>query len=479
MRRVAMWCALAAFLAGMPLISARPAAASSLVVTSERLTVASSSVTVPKSTVAVSQVAAGGVVNEARTSTATLTGGTATASGTVTFTLFPGGSCTGTPVSPGAQDVLVTGAAGHSYVSPARTPTSAGPYSWSASYSGDTNNLAASNCTPITVTPPAQATVVVSQVAAGGVVNAVRTSTATLSGGTAGATGTLTFQLFLGGTCSGTQMGTTESLAVSGAAGHSYVSAGRTPTSAGTYSWLASYGGDANNLGDTDCKVITITAAVVTVSQVAAGGAPNTARTTTATLTGGTVGATGTLTFQLFPGVNCTGTQVGSTDTVTVSGAVNHQYTSAARTPTTAGSYSWQVAYSGDSNNLGDTDCTVITVANSTVLHVSAITFVSSANQGNFWNATIQIEVRDGNDILVGTVTVTGSWAPTILASSRSNCGSVTTGSGTCTVASGTGSNGFGNAEPTQTWTVSTLSRSGYTYDSTANTVSSITVTKP
>lgn len=223
---------------------------------------------------------------------------------------------------------------------------------------------------------------------------------------------------------------------------------------------------------------VSVPKSVVTITQAAAGGAPNTAHTTTATLSGGTSGAVGSLTFTLFPGAACSGTAVapGAHTISPISGAAGQSYTSAARTPTAAGTYSWLVSYSGDPDNAPATSCTTITVANSTQLHVSAITLVSRANQNaNFWNATIRVEVRDGNDLLVSGVTVTGSWSPTT--SATSSCGAATTAAGTCTVFSG--NTGFPSSATTETWTVSNLARSGYSYNAAANTVSSIAVTKP
>lgn len=223
---------------------------------------------------------------------------------------------------------------------------------------------------------------------------------------------------------------------------------------------------------------VSVPKAVVTISQAATGGAPGAAHTTTATLTGGTAGAVGSLTFTLFPGAACTGTAVapGAQTISPISGANGQSYTSAARTPTTAGTYSWLAAYSGDLDNAPATSCTSITVANSAQLHVSAITLVSKANQNaNFWNARVEIEVRDANDLVVSGVAVSGSWSPT--SSAISSCGATTGATGTCTVF--TGNTAFPSNVTTETWTVSDLVKSGYTYNAAANAVSSITVTKP
>ena len=226
-------------------------------------------------------------------------------------------------------------------------------------------------------------------------------------------------------------------------------------------------------------STVSVPKSVVTVSQAAVGGAPNTAHTTTVTLSGGTSSAVGSLTITLFPGGTCTGTPVspGAQVISPIAGASGQSYTSAARTPVTAGTYSWLASYSGDANNEAASNCKSITVATSTQLHVEAITLVSrTLNTSNGkWSAVISVEVRDGNGLLIGTVVATGVWSPDAQGSSQSRC---TTGAaGTCQVNSG--SNSFPSTAASETWTVSSLTKSGYTYNAAANVVSSITVAKP
>jgi hypothetical protein len=220
---------------------------------------------------------------------------------------------------------------------------------------------------------------------------------------------------------------------------------------------------------------VSVPKSVVTITQSAVGGAPNTAHTTTATLSGGTASAVGSLTFTLFPGSACSGTAVapGAQTIDPINGAAGQTYTSAGRTPTSSGTYSWLASYAGDANNNAATNCTSITVAATAQLHVSAITLVSKANQNvNFWNATIKVEVRDGAGTLISGVSVTGSWSPT---SANSSCSP--TSAGTCNIASG--NTAFPAAQLTETWTVSNLTLNGSTYNAAANSLSSIVVTKP
>src|SRR5436190_1299697 len=71
------------------------------------------------------------------------------------------------------------------------------------------------------------------------------TDSATLSGGTAGISGTITFKLFSDAT-STVQVVCEVSTAVNSGNGV-YVSPSIHVNAAGTYRWIANYGGDANN----------------------------------------------------------------------------------------------------------------------------------------------------------------------------------------------------------------------------------------
>lgn len=84
----------------------------------------------------------GGSVGAALTDTATLAGGAAS-TGSISFTLFgpDDPSCATTPVF--TASATVTGNV--TYASGAFTPAAAGTYRWTASYSGDANNAAASS----------------------------------------------------------------------------------------------------------------------------------------------------------------------------------------------------------------------------------------------------------------------------------------------------------------------------------------------
>lgn len=80
--------------------------------------------------------ATSGTVGDGITDTATLSGATADAGGTITFNVFDNNECGGDPVFTDTVKVSGNG----DYVSGTFTPDAAGRYYWIASYSGDANN---------------------------------------------------------------------------------------------------------------------------------------------------------------------------------------------------------------------------------------------------------------------------------------------------------------------------------------------------
>jgi hypothetical protein len=133
------------------------------------------------------------------------------------------------------------------YTSGDFTPSAAGVYRWIASYSGDSNNNPASgqcndaNESVIVKASPTISTQASPDVFLGGSIS----DTATLASGTA-PTGTITFTLFGpdNETCSGPPI-FTSTKTVNG--NGSYTSDSFTPSSQGTYRFVAVYSGDANN----------------------------------------------------------------------------------------------------------------------------------------------------------------------------------------------------------------------------------------
>ena len=181
--------------------------------------------------------------------TATLSGGTNDATGTISFKLYSDANCT---VQVGST-VTKTVAGNGVYVSPAIVVSATGTYHWIASYNGDTKNVGttsacgAPNENPVVNPRPTTLTTNAGGPFLLGADGTVALSdTATLSGGTSGAGGTITFMLFSDSACS-SQVGTNVTVAVNGADGKNYTSPPITVNTAGTYYWVASYGGDSKN----------------------------------------------------------------------------------------------------------------------------------------------------------------------------------------------------------------------------------------
>jgi YVTN family beta-propeller protein len=303
------------------------------------------------STNASADVSLGGSVHD----TATLTGGAAP-SGQITFKLYGPGdaTCSGSPAFTDTK--TVSGNA--SYDSSNFTPTAAGTYRWTASYSGDANNDGAtSDCnasdesTTVAKASPTISTTPVTGVTVGANIH----DEATVSGRIEAQTGaTVEFKLYGPGApnCEGAAL-FTDSVSYPPSAG-AVSSPNHAATEVGTYHWSATYSGDANNdtASSTCSEASVIAKATPTLVTAASPGIVLGAGSLsdTATLAGGQSTPTGTVTFKLY-GPNdptCSASAI-STSTKPVSG--NGDYGSDPFTPTAAGNYRWTGEYSGDANN--------------------------------------------------------------------------------------------------------------------------------
>jgi hypothetical protein len=140
---------------------------------------------------------------------------------------------------------------------------------------------------------------------------------------------------------------------------------------------------------------------------------------------------------------------------------------------TTGTQYTWSVKAQAGANWNGGTSSVSATPQLS--LHVSAITSSSVARQNkDSWHATITVTVVDQSGAAVSGVTVTGSWSPT--SGESGNCSSTTDASGQCSKDSN--NSAFPNGT-NETWSVSNVAKSGFTYNSAANVVSSLAITAP
>jgi hypothetical protein len=291
--------------------------------------------------------------------TATLSNATSDAGGTITFHLFSDAGCTN-EVTTGLSPVTVNG--NGSYNSGNFTPTAAGTYFWTASYSGDAKNEAAStacgDANESSVVNKKQPTLTTSATASVTIGSPI-SDTATLSGGVS-PTGQITFHLYpsLADCNANTNEINTGLSPVTVNGNGPYNSGNFTPTAVGTYYWTASYSGDGNNLGaSTACGdpgessvVNKAPSTIATVQRLF----PQDAATVSAGA-GGT--PTGSVTFSLYAPLDttCTGSTV-YTETVTLSGGTaSTTNTTFSVVAGTSGTYRWVVTYSGDATHNGST----------------------------------------------------------------------------------------------------------------------------
>jgi hypothetical protein len=309
--------------------------------------------------------------------TATVTGGAAPApapTGTVTFTVFgpDNATCTGAPIFTSAARPLGGGPPPTATSGPF-TPTAPGSYRWIAAYSGDANYPAVtSTCNDAnetSVVAQAVATIATQATPAVTVGNPI-SDTATVTGAASPAplpTGTVTFTLFGPDdpSCAGPSIFTSAARPLGGPPpappAVAATSDAFTPTTAGTYTWVAVYSGDANYPSVTspcgapnEASVVNPGAVSITTSAVGPFTLGSPIRDS-ATVTGAAAPApapTGTVTFTLFgPGnPTCTGTPIFTSAARPLGGGPPPTALSEDFTPTSAGTYQWVAVYSGDAN---------------------------------------------------------------------------------------------------------------------------------
>ena len=343
------------------------------------------------------------------TDQATVTGsGAGTPTGTVTFTFFANGGCTGTGTA-GSPETLTAGVANSASVGPL---DAAGPYSFQATYNGDSNYVTSTGaCEPFAVGPGSTVTVTTVQ-QGGSTVTSVALGTsvtdqAMVSGSGAGTpTGTVTFTFFTNDSCTGTgTVGTAEAL-TSGVAN----SSSEGPLLAGSYSFQATYSGDANYLTSTGgCEPFTVSLAPsVVVTTVQQGGTNTTSVpagasvTDQATVSGSGAGTpTGMVTFTSFANGTCAGTGTPAGTGTLASGVANSNTVGPL---TVGGSYSFQATYNGDANYLPQTgSCEPFTVV-PPVLTITKTADAASVPAGNAIGFTVV--VSNGSPGTATSVTV-------------------------------------------------------------------------
>ena len=184
-----------------------------------------------------------GSVGDTVHDSASLTGATSDAGGSVTYTVYTDSNCSQNAVDAGTVTVnngVVPDSNGVTF-------NQAGTFFWQAVYSGDANNLGASSpCTSEKlVISPNSPSMTTAQ-------NLIPNDAATISGTTSNAGGTVTFNLFSpsDATCSGTPA-LTQQVTVNGDGTYKTTNSTFIASDTGEWRWQVIYSGDANNTGTT------------------------------------------------------------------------------------------------------------------------------------------------------------------------------------------------------------------------------------
>jgi uncharacterized repeat protein (TIGR01451 family) len=369
-------------------------------------------------------------IGQSVTDTATLSGSNGPVTGTINFFVCGPDANSNPDCTSGGTHVggSVTIGAGHA-VSDTFTPLAVGHYCFRAEYTPDQfAPYSPSNHTDTTLECFAVNAQTALNTNAGGPFTlgvdgtVALTDTATLSGGNAVATGTITFTLYDNANC--THSVGTATATVNSADNDQYTSSPAIVVSAtGTYHWVASYDGDANNTGTTSAcgapnENPVVNPRPTSLTTNAGGpfvlGANGTVDLSdTATLSGGTSAAGGTITFMLFSDAECLN-QVGGNVTVGVAGADGKDYTSPPITVSAAGTYYWMAIYSGDAKNVGfSTTCGDL---NETPLVIKPHISVSKSPDAQTiligQTANFTITVTNDGDSTLTDVHVTDALAP-------------------------------------------------------------------
>ena len=299
-------------------------------------------------TIATTLSATTGSIGASVHDSATLTGATSDAGGTVTYTVYSDDQCTLNARDAGTKNVTN----GIVPDSDALVFNSAGTFYWQAVYSGDFNNNGATSACQSEILVIAKATPAITTTATDATVGGSIHDTAHISGLVNPTNGTITFNAYSDNTCTTSVFNDTVGPVN---ANGDYVSGNFTPANTGTFFWIASYSGDANNnAASTACgdngetsHVTPATPAITTTATAEVNlGSPI---SDTATISGlVNADGTGTITFTAYSDNTCATSVFSSTvSPVTADG----DYNSGNFTPGSAGTYYWIASFSGDGNN--------------------------------------------------------------------------------------------------------------------------------
>jgi len=332
-------------------------------------------------TVASGPIALGGQIHD----TATLAGGL-NPTGTITFFVYGPTDqfCSAPPLATSTATVNGNG----TYRSADYTPPVPGVYKWRATYSGDDNNLGVSitacldpnEASTVTAAAPTLVTSASGPTTVGGQLS----DTAVLTGAD-NPTGTITFRLFGPDdpTCSGT-VASQSSRTVNG--NGTYTSDAFTAAAPGTYRWVASYSGDANNpalasaCGD-PAQTVVVSAGPTTTSTSTSTTSTSTTSTSTTT-TSTTVPPTTTSTPSTTSTSSTTTSTTSPAPTTTSSSTTSSSTTSSTTTTLAPTTTSSTLAPTTTSSTLAPTttSSTVVPTTTSTVPTTTSSTSTSSTS---------------------------------------------------------------------------------------------------
>jgi LPXTG-site transpeptidase (sortase) family protein len=240
-----------------------------------------------------------------------------------------------------------------------------------------------------------------------------------ITGSGATPTGPVTFSYFTNGTCTAPAAGTSSTFTLSGGTvdGTTFT---QTPAIVGSYSFQATYSGDANYLSGTSlCELLTVGKASPSI-------------TTTASPASGTVGVavtpgdnavmtgynpTGSVTLTLYSDGSCTTSVMSGSGTIR-GGAASWALLSP-WTPTAVGTYYWKASYAGDSNNNGfTTTCGTSGPANEQIVIGKASATLTTTATGS---VTVGANITDTAH-LGGGYTPTGTITYDVFAPGDTTC---------------------------------------------------------
>ena len=143
---------------------------------------------------------------------------------------------------------------------------------------------------------------------------------------------------------------------------------------------------------------------------------------------------------------------------------------SPAHTYATAGTYTVTLTVTDDDLARSTASQAVTVAAPAPTMRIQSLTAAARTVSSKNWRATVTIAVRDGTGAAVPSAVVSGGWTPGTSAS-------CTTGSsGTCSV---TSANLSRSATPSVVFTVSAITRTGFTYTPALNQATAISVARP